>query len=91
MTSEVSWLGTWLKAQIYLHARDYPHAIELYRSLDTHGLLKDNCYLLVNMAYCYHYMCEDKKAISHLQRVSKFNEFEGQMVFRVVHFCFFNL
>lgn len=75
VTSEVSWLGTWLKAQIYLHARDYPHAIELYRSLDTHGLLKDNCYLLVNMAYCYHYMCEDKKAILHLQRVS---------------FCFFN-
>lgn len=69
VSSEITWLGTWIKAQAQLHARDYANAIQTYKIMDTHGLLKDNTSLLVNMAYCYHYMCEDNKAISILQKV----------------------
>ncbi|XP_066247713.1 anaphase-promoting complex subunit 7 [Euwallacea similis] len=68
VTSEINWLRMWIKAQSYLHTKDYQHALETYRGLDTHGLLKDNTYLAVSMAYCHHYMCEDKKAITQLQR-----------------------
>lgn len=68
VSSELTWLSSWVKAQAQLHARDYSTALQTYKSMDTHGLLKDNTSLLVNMAYCYHYMCEDNKAISMLQK-----------------------
>ncbi|KAK9877047.1 hypothetical protein WA026_016076 [Henosepilachna vigintioctopunctata] len=67
-TNEVSWLKTWLKAQAQLYSRDFSNAIETYKQIDVQGILKDNVYLLVNMGYCYHYLCEDKKAIEILQR-----------------------
>ncbi|XP_019773037.1 anaphase-promoting complex subunit 7 isoform X2 [Dendroctonus ponderosae] len=65
---EITWLGTWIKAQAQFLAKDYASAILTYKSLDTHGMLKDNTVLTVNMAYCYYYMCEDSKAISLLQK-----------------------
>lgn len=71
---EVSWLGTWIKAQAQFLAKDYASAILTYKSLDTHGMLKDNTVLTVNMAYCYYYMCEEAKAMSLLQKVSQFWE-----------------
>ncbi|KAL1494829.1 hypothetical protein ABEB36_010357 [Hypothenemus hampei] len=67
-SSEITWVGSWIKSQAQLHAREYTNAIQTYKSMDTHGLLKDNTFLLVNMAYCYYYMCQNSKAISVLQR-----------------------
>ncbi|VEN50938.1 unnamed protein product [Callosobruchus maculatus] len=68
LSSEVSWLNQWVKAQAQMNAREFANAIKSFKSMDTHGLLKDNTYLSVSMAYCYHYMCEDNKAISILQK-----------------------
>ncbi|CAH0554575.1 unnamed protein product [Brassicogethes aeneus] len=67
-SNDISWLNTWLKAQAQLHSRDFANAIVTYKSMDQHGFMKDNPTLLVNMGYCYHSMCENKKAISILQR-----------------------
>nr|CAI5840221.1 unnamed protein product [Callosobruchus analis] len=68
LSSEVSWLNQWVKAQAQMNAREFANAIKSFKSLDTHGLLKDNTYLSVTMAYCYHYVCEDNRAISVLQK-----------------------
>lgn len=69
VSSEISWLNLWIKAQAQLYSRDFANAIKTYKNMDSHGLLKDNPSLLVNMGYCYHYMCEDSKAIAVLQKV----------------------
>ncbi|CAH1963459.1 unnamed protein product [Acanthoscelides obtectus] len=68
LSSESSWFNQWLKAQAQMNAREFANAIKSFKSMDTHGLLKDNVLLSVNMAYCYHYMCEDNRAISILQK-----------------------
>lgn len=69
ISSEITWLSSWIKAQAQLHSRDFANAIKTYKSMDTHGLLKDNTSLLISMGYCYHYMCEDQRAMSILQKV----------------------
>lgn len=71
---EASWLNLWLKAQASLHSRDFRNALEAYKAMDSHGLLKDNVNVLVNMGYCYHYICDDIKAINILQRAMKIEE-----------------
>ncbi|XP_044272274.1 anaphase-promoting complex subunit 7 [Tribolium madens] len=73
-TSEVTWLNLWLKAQAQLHSRDFENALQTYKSMDTHGLLKDNTSVLANLGYCYHYMCEDEAAIGVLQRAVKLDQ-----------------
>lgn len=73
-TSEINWLNQWLKAQAQLHARDFTNAVQTYKSMDSHGFLKDNTTLLVNLGYCYHYMCEDELAVGVLQRAMKLDQ-----------------
>ncbi|XP_030761563.1 anaphase-promoting complex subunit 7 [Sitophilus oryzae] len=68
VSSDLPWLSSWIKAQAQFHAREYTTAIQTYKSMDVHGLLKDNSSLLVNMGYCYHYMHDDSKAIAILQK-----------------------
>nr|CAH7766831.1 unnamed protein product [Callosobruchus chinensis] len=68
LSSEVSWLNQWVKAQAQMNAKEFANAIKSFKSMDTHGLLKDNTHLSVSMAYCYHYMGDDNKAISILQK-----------------------
>ncbi|CAH1170860.1 unnamed protein product [Phaedon cochleariae] len=75
VSSEISWLNSWIKAQAQMHSRDFVNAIKTYKSMDTHGLLKDNTSLLVNMAYCYHYLCNEQKAISILQKAIRLDPF----------------
>ncbi|KAJ8938708.1 hypothetical protein NQ318_007996 [Aromia moschata] len=75
VSSEISWLSSWIKAQAQLHSRDFANAIKTYKSMDTHGLLKDNTSILISMGYCYHYMCEDHRAISVLQRAFRIDPF----------------
>ncbi|XP_057662678.1 anaphase-promoting complex subunit 7 [Diorhabda carinulata] len=69
VSSEISWLSMWIKAQAQLHSKDFIGALKTYKSMEVHGLLKDNISLLLNIAYCYHYLCEDAKAISTLQKI----------------------
>lgn len=69
VSSDISWLNLWIKAQAQVHSKDFANAIKTYKSLTGNGPLKDNCSVLVDMAYCYHYICEDYKAISILQKV----------------------
>lgn len=69
VSSEISWLNTWIKAHAQLHTKDFSNAIKTFRSLITIGPLKDSTSVLVDMAYCYHYLCENQKAISILQKV----------------------
>ncbi|KAG5888091.1 hypothetical protein JTB14_021892 [Gonioctena quinquepunctata] len=75
VSSEISWLSTWVKAQAQMNSKDFGNAIKTFKTMDTHGLLKDNTSLLVNMAYCYHYMCEDNRAISILQKALRLDPF----------------
>lgn len=70
VTSDISWLNSWIKAQAQLHSKDFTNAIKTYKNLTANGPFKDNPSVLVDMAYCYHYICEDQKAISILQKVS---------------------
>ena len=72
VTADIGWMNTWLRAQAHYHSKDYASAITTFKSLDVNGLLKDNALLLVSTAYCYNYLCDDKKAISCLQRVCIF-------------------
>ena len=74
VTTEISWLNLWLKAQAQLYSREFASAVQTYKSMDSHGLLKDNTSVLVNMAYCYHYICDDATAISVLQRAMKLDQ-----------------
>lgn len=75
-SSEIPWIGTWIKAQAQLHSREFAGAIQTFKGMDAFGVLKDNKVLLVNLAYCHHYLHEDEKAISLLQKVNdrKINE-----------------
>jgi anaphase-promoting complex subunit 7 len=74
VTSDLSWLNLWFKAQAQLYSRDFSNAIQTYKSMDTHGLLKDNTSLLVNLGYCHHYLCEDDDAIAVLQRAMRLDQ-----------------
>jgi anaphase-promoting complex subunit 7 len=74
VTSDLSWLNLWFKAQAQLYSRDFSNAIQTYKSMDTHGLLKDNTSLLVNLGYCHHYFCEDDDAIAVLQRAMRLDQ-----------------
>lgn len=69
VSTDISWLNSWIKAQAQMHSKDFTNAVKTYRSLIANGPLKDNSSVLVDMAYCYHYMCEDQKAVSILQKV----------------------
>ncbi|XP_044753624.1 anaphase-promoting complex subunit 7 [Coccinella septempunctata] len=70
-TNDVGWLQIWLKAQAQLYSKDFWNAIETLEQLDVPQYLKDNVHLLVTIGYCYHYLCEDQKAIDVLQRAYK--------------------
>lgn len=70
--NDITYLTMWLRGQAELHSRDYATAVSTFKSLDVSGLLKNNSILMVNIAYCYNFMCEDKKAIAYLQRVRSF-------------------
>lgn len=72
VSSDLTWMSSWIKAQAQFQARDYSTAIQTYKSMDIYGLLKDNTSLLVNMGYCYHFMQENNKAIAVLQKVQAF-------------------
>lgn len=67
--NDITYLNMWLRGQAELHSRDYATAISTFKSLDMPGILKNNSMLMVNIAYCYTFLCEDKKAISYLQGV----------------------
>lgn len=69
--TDVPWIGTWLKGQAELNAQNYANAASTFKTLDSVNYLKDNSAVLVNIAYCYNFMYDEKKAISCLQRVSK--------------------
>lgn len=69
--TDVPWIGTWLKGKAELNAQNYANAASTFKTLDSVNYLKDNSAVLVNIAYCYNYMYDEKKAISCLQRVSK--------------------
>ncbi|KAJ8920240.1 hypothetical protein NQ315_011901 [Exocentrus adspersus] len=75
VSSEMTWLSSWIRAQAQINSRDFANAIKTYKSMDTHGLLKDNTSLLISMGYCYHYMCEDHRAISILQKAFRIDPF----------------
>lgn len=79
-SSEIPWLGTWIKAQAQLHSKEFSNAIQTYRSLDIYGVLKDNTTLLVNLAYCHHYLYEDQKAISLLQKVFLYKHYKSVFI-----------
>lgn len=64
-TTELSWIKTWLRGQAHMHTQEYVNAIATFKSID---ILKDNSTFLVTLAYCYVYMCNDKKALSILQK-----------------------
>ncbi|XP_076266881.1 anaphase-promoting complex subunit 7 [Rhynchophorus ferrugineus] len=68
VSSDLTWMSSWIKAQAQFQARDYCTAIQTYKSMDIYGLLKDNTSLLVNMGYCYYLMQESSKAIAVLQK-----------------------
>lgn len=70
-THDITWINMWLKAHTQLHSRDFWGAIESFKLLDIPQFLRDNVQLLIIMGYCYHYMCEDQKAIEVLQRAYK--------------------
>lgn len=71
VTTENNTLSLWLKAQAQHHSGDFRNAIKTYKSLDSSGAVRDNISLLLNLAYCYVYVCEEKKAIDVLKRLSK--------------------
>ncbi|XP_018321231.1 anaphase-promoting complex subunit 7 [Agrilus planipennis] len=75
VTNEINWINLWLRAKTQMHARDFNNAIMIFKSLDCTGMLKDNVNLLVNMGYCYHYLCNENAAISALQRAVRLNPF----------------
>lgn len=67
--NDINYLNIWLRGQAELHSKDYTTAISTFKSLDVPGILKSNSMLMVNIAYCYVFLCEDKRAITYLQRV----------------------
>lgn len=65
VTNELNWVKTWLRGLAHMHTREFVNAVSTFKSIDS---LKDNSTLLVTLAYCYLYMCNDKKALSTLQK-----------------------
>ncbi|KAF5291187.1 hypothetical protein FQA39_LY14429 [Lamprigera yunnana] len=70
-TAESGWISVWLRGLAEMNLREYKSAIATFKSLDIPGVLKNNSSLLVNIAQCYNLLCEDKKAVSVLQRVAQ--------------------
>lgn len=69
--AEFGWINVWLRGLAEMYLREYKNAIATFNSLDILGILKDNSALLINLAQCYNLQCEDKKALSTLQRVAQ--------------------
>lgn len=69
--TDIPWMTMWLKGLAEMNAQDYTGAINTFKMLNTSGYLRDNSAVLVNMAQCYNYMCDEKKAINYLQMVKQ--------------------
>lgn len=70
--NDITFLHMWLRGQAELNSRDYNTALTTFKTLDCLGVLKNNALLMINMAYCHTYMCNDEKAVACLQRVNIF-------------------
>lgn len=73
VTSEINWLSQWLKTQAQLYSNDFTNALNSYKGLNW-CVFSNNTTVLVDMAYCYHYLCEDSNAIQTLQRALRIDE-----------------
>ncbi|KAF5308497.1 hypothetical protein FQR65_LT06162 [Abscondita terminalis] len=71
--AESGWISVWLRGLAEMYLREYKNAIVTFKSLDVPGLLKNNSALLINLARCYNLLCEDKDALTTLQRVTQTN------------------
>lgn len=67
-TKELTWLNTWLRGHAQMHMKDYSNAVTTFKSLDAISLLKNNNQLFLNIAYCYNYTCDTRKAKQYLLR-----------------------
>lgn len=65
-TSDHNWINIWLRGQAQMHSKEYLNAINTFKSIDA---LRENVNLLVTVAYCYVYLCNEKMALKTLQRV----------------------
>lgn len=68
-TKDLIWLTAWVKGHSFMQMKEYSNAVATFKSLDTPGMLKNNYQLLLNIAYCYNYLCDNMKAKHYLQRV----------------------
>uniref|UniRef100_A0A1B6BZR6 Anaphase-promoting complex subunit 7 n=1 Tax=Clastoptera arizonana TaxID=38151 RepID=A0A1B6BZR6_9HEMI len=66
--SGFEWYAAWIKAKALFYARSYKEAITAFKTLDESGGLRGNHSLLVNIGEAYHYIGDNKNAISILQR-----------------------
>lgn len=64
-TSELGWINSWMRGLAQMHSRDFSNAITTFRSIE---LLQDNTILMTAKAYCYLYLCDEKRALAELQR-----------------------
>lgn len=69
-TIDLGWINTWVRGLAEMQCNEFSNAAATFKSLDAPGLLKGNTSVLVNLARCYKYMCEDVKALNIFQRVT---------------------
>ncbi|KAH7957019.1 hypothetical protein HPB52_014369 [Rhipicephalus sanguineus] len=65
----MEWLGQWIKANAYLHSREYSSSITNFKQLEARPQLADNVEILASLGEAYYHMGDYTNATATLERV----------------------
>lgn len=64
-TRDLGWINVWIRGLAQMYAKDYMVAINTFKTIESYN---DNATVLVNIGFCYNYMCDDANAICYLKK-----------------------
>lgn len=65
----MEWLGQWIKANSYLHSREYSSSITNFKQLEARPQLADNVEILASLGEAYYHTGDYTNAMATLERV----------------------
>ncbi|XP_075542666.1 anaphase-promoting complex subunit 7 [Dermacentor variabilis] len=65
----MEWLGQWIKANAYLHSREYSSSVTNFKQLEARPQLANNVEILTSLGEAYYHMGDYTSATTTLERV----------------------
>ncbi|XP_049516555.1 anaphase-promoting complex subunit 7-like isoform X3 [Dermacentor silvarum] len=66
---DMEWLGQWIKANAYLHSREYSSSVTNFKQLEARPQLAENVEILASLGEAYYHMGDYTSATTTMERV----------------------